>query len=358
MALTTRAVMVATTRRTDRFAMIAGAKARPDWLWVDWDRHLRTRSLCERMGIELLEIAIPGPRLPRYLKSTVRTLRAIRARRPKVVIATNPSIVLGFLLLLAARWYRFALVADAHYLGVQSPPGAAFLQRALDFYNRRVSLVIVTNEVQATKLRTQGAWSFVCPDPLPRLPEPIAASAVTVPAKSVFLICSFDADEPWAQVFAAFGELAARGGFTLFVSGNFRKANLNPSGLPGVHLLGFVPEADYYGYLRACDLVIDLTTLEDCLVCGAYEAIAAGKPLITSGSAALRSYFAEAAVYTAHDPLSIARCVEQAFAERQLLTDRVLGWRTRNQHYLDERLVDLRVELEQLGRQVCSSRPD
>ena len=44
--------------------------ARP-WLWVDWDRHLRTHSLCQRLGVELLEICIPGPRLLRYLRAMV-----------------------------------------------------------------------------------------------------------------------------------------------------------------------------------------------------------------------------------------------------------------------------------------------
>ena len=330
-------------------AVSAVSGASGNWLWVDWDRHLRTRSLCERLGIELLEICIAGPRLSRYLKSTIRTLRTIGRQRPRVVIATNPSIVLGFLLLLVARWYRFVLVADAHYLGVEAPPGATLMQRALDFYNAHVALVIVTNEVQARRLRSHAANAFVCPDPLPRLPQASATCAIAVPARSVFLICSFDADEPWREVFAAFGQLAAREGFTLFVSGNFRKAQVGAADFSGVHLLGFIPEADYYGYLRACDLVMDLTTLEDCLVCGAYEAIAAGKPLITSASVALRSYFAEAAVYTAHDPQSIATTVEGAFAEREVLARRVTDWSGRNERYMTERLGALSQLLQELG---------
>jgi glycosyltransferase involved in cell wall biosynthesis len=324
--------------------------AAPPWLWVDWDRHLRTRSLCQRLGIELLEICIPGARLPRYLKSTLRTLRAIRTRRPAVVIATNPSIALALLLLLVCRWYRFALVADAHYAGVEALSGSALLQRLLDFYNARVALVIVTNEAQAQRLRACGARTFVCPDPLPLLPG-ATASAVTVPPKSVFLVCSFDADEPWAQAFAAFGELSRRGGFTLWVSGNYRKAQLPSSGSPGVRLLGFLPEPQYYAYLSACDLVMDLTILENCLVCGGYEALAAGKPLVTSASTALRSYFAGAAVFTAHDPQAIARAVEEAYAGRERLQLGVRAWSARNERYLSEQLAALGQALRALALQ-------
>lgn len=325
------------------------------WLWVDWDRHLRTRSVCQRLGIELAEICVPGPRLLRYLKSTVRTLHAIRRRRPAVVIATNPSIALGLLLLLLRRWYRFALVADAHHAGVEALSGSVLLQRVLNFYNARVALVIVTNEAQAQWLHARGAQAFVCPDPLPLLP-PAPAAAVTVPPKSVFLVCSFDADEPWTHAFAAFGELSRGGGFTLFVSGNYRKARLSASDFPGVRLLGFLPEPEYYAYLRACDLVMDLTVLEDCLVCGAYEAIAAGKPLITSTTAALRSYFAEVAVFTAHDPPAIARAVEEAYAGRERLTLQVSAWSARNEQYLGERLAALGRVLQGLAAQVQPAR--
>jgi glycosyltransferase involved in cell wall biosynthesis len=315
-------------------------------LWIDWDRHLRTRSLCQRLGIELLEVRIPGFRLMRYLRSTGRTLGRIRAARPAVVIATNPSLVLGLLLLLVRRWYGFALVADGHYAGVRALTGSARLQRLLDFYNARVSLVIVTNEPHALYLRARGCQAFVCPDPLPALPPP---AKLALPPRSVFLVCSFDPDEPYEAVFAAFGQLAREGDYTLIVSGNYAKAKVDPHGFPGVRFLGYVPEEQYYAYLQACTLVMDLTMLEDCLLCGAYEALAAGKPLITSASAALRDYFGDAALYTAHEPAAIAASVAQAFAEREELTRRAGSWCARNERLLGERLGALRGALQGLA---------
>jgi GTP:adenosylcobinamide-phosphate guanylyltransferase len=91
-------------------------------------------------------------------------------------------------------------------------------------------------------------------------------------------------------------------------------------------------------------------------VCGAYEAIAAGKPLITSTTAALRSYFAEVAVFTAHDPPAIARAVEEAYAGRERLTLQVSAWSARNEQYLGERLAALGRVLQGLAAQVQPAR--
>ena len=83
---------------------------RPAALWIDWARSLRSRTLAGRLEAELVEIHIGGNRLWRYLKSIRRTVAALRRARPDVVIATNPSLVLGLLLLGLRRWYGFALV--------------------------------------------------------------------------------------------------------------------------------------------------------------------------------------------------------------------------------------------------------
>jgi hypothetical protein len=44
--------------------------------------------------------------------------------------------------------------------------------------------------------------------------------------------------------------------------------------------------------------VIDLSTRERCLLCGAYEAVAAGKPMILSRTRTLMDYFTRGAVFT------------------------------------------------------------
>jgi glycosyltransferase involved in cell wall biosynthesis len=318
----------------------------PSALWIDWGRKLRSRTLAQRLDVELVEIRIGGNRVWRYLRSIRRTVRAIRRARPRVVIATNPSLVLGLLLLTLRRWYGFVLVSDAHYVGVRSLHGRRLMQSVLDFHNTRVDLVIVTNEGQAQYVAGLGGRAYVCPDPLPDLRGRVAARVV--PEKSVFLVSSFEQDEPYEAAFSAFSR-SQLAGFTLFVSGNYRRANVDPARVPWVRFLGYVSEDDYYAYLGSCAVTLDLTTLEDCLLCGAYEALAAGKPLVISNTRALANYFGAAAILTDNTPEAISERVERAYAQRADLTQKTAHWAVRNEVYMSERIAALKDKLRVLS---------
>jgi glycosyltransferase involved in cell wall biosynthesis len=316
-------------------------------LWIDWAHNVRTRTLARRLGVVLEEITIRGPRLWRYIGSIHRTVGAIRAKRPAVVIATNPSLVLGMFLLVLRKWYGFAVVSDAHYCGVRAENDSWLLQRLLDFHNSRADLVIVTNDNHARFVAGLPGQSYVCQDPLPDV-QTLPQSRVRLGPRSVLLICSFSDDEPYEAVFEAFSRLT-EDGFTLFVSGNCKRAKTDLSRYAWVRLLGFLPAAEYYQYLQAASIVMDLTTYDDCLVCGAYEALAAEKPLITSRTAALAEYFGDAVVLTEHTPEAIRHSVLSAFAHRHELAQRARNWVARNKPYMDQRISGLGALLLRLG---------
>jgi glycosyltransferase involved in cell wall biosynthesis len=321
-------------------------------VWIDWGRHPRSQTLSRRLYVDLVEICCDGPRLLRYVRSARRTIAAIRERQPEVVIATNPSIVLGILLLVLRNWYRFKLVSDAHHGGVIAENNNLLLQRVIDFHNTRVDLAIVTNEGHARYLSTLGARTYVCQDPLPEIPDLVDSSA---PAdQSVLLICSFDSDEPYEAAFEAFSSLR-EDGYALEVSGNYRKAATDLSRFPWLRLLGFLPTDEYYRHLRSAVVVMDLTTMEDCLVCGAYEALAINKPLIVSRTAALSEYFGDAAVLTDNTAEAIRASVLAAFAHREELVRKAQDWVKRNQPYMDERIAGLRALLDNRGQPGCGS---
>jgi len=56
-------------------------------------------------------------------------------------------------------------------------------------------------------------------------------------------------------------------------------------------LTAFIDDNAYVTLLYSCDLIVDLTTREDCLVCGAYESVSAEKPLLLSDTTALRVFW-------------------------------------------------------------------
>ncbi len=192
-----------------------------------------------------------------------------------------------------------------------------------------------------------GGRPYVCPDPLPDFPAP-AATRVQVADRSALLVCSFTFDEPYLEVFEAFRGLR-EDGFMLYVSGNYRRAGIEPGQYPWVQFLGWVEDDVYLDYFRSCALIIDLTTAEDCLVCGAYEAMALRRPLILSDSLALSGYFGQACVLTANIATSIATSVREAFEHRGALSDRANAWVGENQRYMDERVRTLRATLAKLA---------
>jgi hypothetical protein len=60
--------------------------------------------------------------------------------------------------------------------------------------------------------------------------------------------------------------------------------------------------------------------MDNCLVCGAYEAVAVERPLVTSDTKALRAYFNRGTVYSDHTPESLAAAITAGLEARALLT--------------------------------------
>ncbi len=295
-----------------------------DVIWITWEHQLRNRSMSSSLGIPLYVIEYKANRLKRYIYCIAKTLYLILDKRPRIIIAQNPSIVLNYFLLTLRPLLRFKFLSDAHFGGVESYNGSRIMQRALDFLNRSVDAVIVTNEYHAAYINGIGGRSFVCEDPLPDLSRYYERTRNE--EKTIFFICSFDIDEPYYAAFDA-ARILSEEGYSFYVSGNYKKAGLEPAHYPYVTFLGYVSEAEFYANLFRSQLVLDLTTHENCLVCGAYEAMAASKPLVTSNRIILRKYFNRGTVYSEHDALSIVQSVKFAYEHRNDLKKDIECWK-------------------------------
>jgi len=314
-------------------------------LWMTWEKQVRNRSMSRELGVPLFEILSDRGRLFRYASCISRTVVLLYREKPAVVICQNPSIVLTLLLLSLRSFFGFKLGIDAHFGGIDSSNGSEAPQWVLDYCNRTAELVIVTNESHAQRVRSLGGKAFVCPDPLPDLSDH-RGPRVANPHK-VFFICSFDIDEPYIEVFHA-AEILAQEGFRFFVSGNYRKAGITPDDFPHVELLGFVPEAEFYGHLFSSQVVVDLTDNDDCLVCGAYEALEAGKPLVLSRKKALEEYFTGGTVFTENKAAEIAAAVRVAYAGRSRLEEESRQWAIKAREEVRERIAGIQRALESI----------
>jgi glycosyltransferase involved in cell wall biosynthesis len=258
----------------------------------------------------------------KYARGALRTLWIVLLKRPRLVVAQAPSLVLSFLMTnIAKPLLGIRVVVDAHNGAIRpDDTQPRFLRVLADRVMRKADITIVTNEALAHVVRAHGGRPFVLPDPIPVIPG--SANVRVGKGFNVLFVCRFACDEPFGSVFEAARLLPDD--IRIYTTGNYRKAGIEARDVAAnVILLGFVSDEEYIGYLRAVDVVIDLTNWDDCLVCGAYEAVAAGKPMILSDTQALRAYFSKGAVYTEHTPEAIANAVLAARSSHARLLEEI-----------------------------------
>jgi Glycosyl transferases group 1 len=280
----------------------------PSSLALTWDYHRRTDELCAGLGLELLILQRSRFRgLWRYLELTSRTRALLAARHVDVLLVTNPSLILAALCVLLRSLYSYKLIVDAHNEAVRPFLNPQVWMKSLArWVIRHSDLTIVTNSRLAALVSSYGGVPFVLPD---RIPTPPAAGPVPqlLGPFSAALVATYAVDEPIGAVIEA-----VRGtDIQLYVTGNSSKLarGLRASAPANVHFTGFLEDDAYWGLLRAADAVIDLTLIDDCIVCGAYEALSLGKPSVLSNNAASVDLFGEAAVFADNTPADVRRAL-------------------------------------------------
>lgn len=299
-------------------------------IWITWEGHRRTIQLAADMpDLRLHVLDLEAPRWIRYPALIFRTLGVFFREKPKLVIVQNPSIVLAFFSIMMGVLMGFRVVSDTHNDAIQGP--RPFEKRycwMLPIYakaQRWADLTIVTNEELSKVVLAYGGRPFTLPDRLPRFENP---TPIELKGKhNVVFICTFADDEPYAEVINA-GHLIDPSTY-LYVTGPYERApaSLISSAPANVIFTGFLPDKKYIDLLFSCDVVMDLTRLENCLVCGAYEAVSLGKPLILSDTNQLRRYFHKGAIYTRNHAGDIANAIEYAKFHLDSLKEDVLDLR-------------------------------
>jgi trehalose-6-phosphate synthase len=75
-------------------------------------------------------------------------------------------------------------------------------------------------------------------------------------------------------------------------------------------------EESYQSLISHADVIIVLTKKEYLLLCGAYEAISASRPLILSHTKTISEYFKSVAIYCENEPSSISAQIKYAISNK------------------------------------------
>ncbi|MGI0077015.1 MAG: glycosyltransferase, partial [Nitrosopumilaceae archaeon] len=207
------------------------------------------------------------------------------------------------------------VIVDNHYDGVE--PSHNFLKPIAKFIHKFAYLNIVTNDNHKQLLRKYRANAFVLPDKLPSFPNELYSIKPT--PNQVLVISTFAKDEPYGEVFEAAKHLV-QDNIHFYFTGNYKNKGIDQTNLPSnVHLMGYIPENKFLKAIFSATVIVDLTLMENCLVCGGYEAVAAGRPVVLSDMAVLRAYFSKGAVFCKNTAANIATSVLYAIKHSEQL---------------------------------------
>jgi glycosyltransferase involved in cell wall biosynthesis len=256
--------------------------------------------------------------LRRWIDLALQTIDLLRRHRPEILFVQNPSLALTVLATVTRPLFGFYLVVDAHNEGVRpfERPGAVvrWLTRRL---LKGADATIVTNAALATDVAAAGGRPLVLPDSLPLPPSLPATVGIAEGAPHVVVIATFRRDEPIAAIITAAAMMPE---VRFAISGDAARFHKLGIRLPAnVRLTGFLPDKAYWKLLAQAAVICDLTLKPDCLVCGAYEALALVKPMILSDNPPTRDIFAPAAILTDSESDDIARAVRAALEQRERL---------------------------------------
>ncbi|MBI2400604.1 MAG: glycosyltransferase family 4 protein [Deltaproteobacteria bacterium] len=291
-------------------------------IWITWEIQRRNRTLSARLGSTLNELIFKGNRFLRYPALIARTAALIAKKRPSILFVQNPSIVLALFAVSSKFIFRSPVVVDAHNAGIFPFEGKKpWANRVTGFILRNADLTIVTNPSLAGHVSAAGGRPFALPDPLPEIRRQKTARPLKG-RRNVLFICTYAEDEPYLEVIKAASMLAPD--IFVYISGNPKGREKAFSHLlaPNTVLTGYLPEDDYIGLFNSVDAVVDLTTREDCLVCGAYEAVTLEKPMVLSDTKALRDYFSNGALFTDNTAGDLAGKIMEALENADILSER------------------------------------
>ena len=276
-----------------------------DAVFLSWVRsHRRSSDLADLLGAEAVFIQRGRPGRPwtapaRHLLQAALTVRLLRRRRPDLVYVMAPPALAPVAARLALG-RRSRVVVDAHGKAVRRI-GSDRIRLSFRLLARLADAVLVTNEHEAARVRAVTEHVHVLHDPIPP-EEPANPPAAGRPA--VVFPASWEVDEPLDAVVTA-ARLVP--GADWLITGRARRELRDVP--PNLRCTGWLSDREYAELLAGASVVLALTTRDDTMQRAGYDAAALGIPLVASDTAALRSFFGDAAAYTEPTGEAIATAV-------------------------------------------------
>lgn len=288
-------------------------------VWITWHYATRSRNLAEYLNLNLFEYFENKSLLKRHLFSSLWTFKVLLQNRPKIIF-----IQLSFLLLIIIVFYKMLfwgkvkIIADCHTKALRRKATGKLNSvfwpiKKITF--SLVDLAIISNVGLKNEIEELNKNYIILPD---KIPEEVIKNSTNSNEQYCVYVSSFAVDEPFEEIFEV-AKLLPKD-FKIYWTGK-RPENLQlPVNVPeNLIFTGYVSFEEYFSLIGNASCILGLTTEDDCLQSGAYEALNVEVPMVITDSKALRNYFSDSAIYTNHFPQNIANKILEAVEKSEEL---------------------------------------
>jgi glycosyltransferase involved in cell wall biosynthesis len=249
----------------------------------------------------------------------------------------NPPFVAGLWLDLFARPLGYRVWIDAHSGAFNDPRWARFA--GLNNWVLRHSRgVILATDRLAGPLRERGVAVVI-------VNYPGVETKTRSPKADGGLVATlgYKFDEPVRELMEAAARLPH---VSVVLTGN-APAELRALAPPNCTFTGWIDREEYDELLSRARGVVCLTTRDETMQTGAYEALQFALPMMLSGTAALRDIFHRGVVFVdEHDPDSLAVGLEELWSRHEQLSQEAEEGRAEILERFRQEMEALRAELE------------
>jgi len=305
-------------------------------VWLTWHYQARSRNLAKIFNLKLYEYFRNKNLFERHLFSFFWAIKILFKVRPKIVF-----IQYSFLLLLIVavykkiRFKKVLLVVDCHTKALRRRATGVFASlfwRLKTWSFNAADLTIISNEGLIRDISELHNNFVILPD---KISEERIEKLKSKKEKYCVYISSFQIDEPFEEVLKASELLKNK--LKFYWTGKCpTKVKEVKNNFPNVKFTDYLSFPDYYNLIGNADCLLALTTEDDCLQSGAYEALNMEVPFVISNKKALQSYFQNAAIYTSHNPSDIAEAIENAISNRDIIKHNILKIKSLRNKEFDE----------------------
>jgi glycosyltransferase involved in cell wall biosynthesis len=293
-------------------------------LWIAWEKQRRSTTLANLLGADLYQLESRKNILFRYLSLSIKTVKILQKKKYDFIFVQNPSLILSLLIVCIKRFFKNpTIVVDTHtfYLKLNRF-NSLILKTIQKLIFENSDLVILTNidlKKRYKKFFPKGKY-FILPDKFPDFKKEKTKLSERI---NILYICTYAQDEPFMEVFKAARKTQ---NVTIYVTGNSKKmTKYQIESVPdNVILTGFLADEEYIKYLNSVDMVMVLSDMEDCMLCGAYESVSVGKPLILSEKKVLVEYFNYGVMHTENKAEKITQAINDALKQKETLSSEIL----------------------------------